>query len=153
MRESSILVDCKLSKLYKKNYEKADVSNDLEKITGLVTKGCRDEVEVRALSLERSQNISIEQVVRKHWLEDEKWGKIIQVIEQQPVLEESNYCIHEGILFKKKKQARNKWLICIPSKDREKVLHKYHEGELHPGINRMQKMVGNLMFWTGMMKI
>lgn len=51
----------------------------------------------------------------------------------------------------KKEQARNKWLICVPSRDIMKLLHKYHEGDLHPGINRMQKMLGNLMILRGMM--
>lgn len=61
------------------------------------------------------------------------------------------YCIHKGKLFMEKRNARNQWVLCIPGREVKTVLKQYHDLSLHPGIVRMQRMLGNTITWPGMM--
>lgn len=49
-----------------------------------------------------------------------------------------------------KNTARNKWVLCM--KRTFILLQEFHECNLHPGVNRMQKLLGNLVTWQGMMR-
>lgn len=50
----------------------------------------------------------------------------------------------------KKSNCRNKWVLCVPKEEREKMLIEFHDRWLHPGINKMRKMMSNLLTWVGM---
>lgn len=73
LRESRIIVDCDLNKLYRKNHVDEALYGEKENITEPVRKCGRDKVRVRALSVKRNPNIV--EVLRK-----QKWGKIINDI-------------------------------------------------------------------------
>lgn len=83
---------------------------------------------------------------------DEKWGKIIQNIEERGAVRQGtkSYHIYAGLLFLEKEEARNGWVLRIPKEEVRNVLERFHDEKLHPGINKMNKMLGNLATWKGM---
>lgn len=85
---------------------------------------------------------------------DKKWGRIMQEMERRTSIMQGKqrYCLHAGLLFLEKREARNKWVLCVPEAEVENILKEFHDGKLHPGIDKMQKMFGNLVLWAGMTK-
>lgn len=83
---------------------------------------------------------------------DNHWGKIIREMEKQgnDRMGTKRYCLYGGLLFMEKRQSRNKCVLCIPEDDVEFILHKFHDDNLHPGSNRLQRMLSNMISWRGM---
>lgn len=85
---------------------------------------------------------------------DDYWKGIRNRCTEQETTKEKGktYGLFAGILFMRKEQARNKWVVCVPRADTKALLMKYHDGAVHPGINRLQKLLGKLVTWKGMAK-
>lgn len=132
------MIDCCNNQIYTKE----EIDNVRGEIVGVLT--VNGDAECRKLVKQ----------IKDHQKTDKVWGKIRQDVEKGCIQSggKRNYCIWEDILFLEKKRARNKWVVCIPEEDILQLLKAFHEKSLHPGISRMQQMMGNLVVWSGMMK-
>lgn len=85
---------------------------------------------------------------------DDRWKRIIEEMSEEGFnkVGKKQYRLCQGRLFMEKPDARNGWVLCIPKQEIQAVLKQYHEGNLHPGISRMQRMMKNLVTWKGMME-
>lgn len=136
-------------------YEKHDVDKvDPESETG-EHKGSKirnNEGKILALTNKIGKEKRFVERLKEEQNTDVKWKTIIQKMDglQMTDYRGKEYCKHAGLLFLKKQEARNKWVLCIPEIEVHNVLKEYHDEHLHPGINRMYNMLKNLMVWTGM---
>lgn len=70
--------------------------------------------------------------LKKKQRADGRWGIIIRDMEQQKEIGRNvrKYCLHEELLFARKEKSRNRWVLCIPEEDIQKVLKIFHDEQL-----------------------
>lgn len=146
LRENCIIIDCEKNLVYQRDEEKK-----IEEIDKEVGSG-----EAKVMVIERDQEINPTYLSKMVEMQrsDDMWGTIMRNIEEQGDSGEDKkkYCIHKGLLFLNKPNRRNKWVLCVPRKVTRRILKKFHEDSLHPGITKMRRMISNLMIWKGMYK-
>lgn len=154
LRENRVLIDCEKNQIQLKGEMVDRIKRKNNKSEEGDVVPIDRETKLGILTIQKGSYEELVREVGKNQQLDESWERIIQDIKERriSVKTKKNYCIYGDILFLEKKTSRNKWVVCVPRKDVQPVLNIFHEKHLHPGINRMQKMMGNLMVWKGMMK-
>lgn len=154
MRENKVIIDCGKNLVYIKW-----VSEEVDGVSGEADEeraegAAESEGKVMILAAEEESRRRDIRKISENQRTDKKWGRIIRDIEERGITRQGarNYRIYAGMLFLEKLAARNSWVLCIPEEEVRNVLREFHDEKLHPGINKMQKMLGNLTTWKGMTK-
>lgn len=152
LRENEIIIDCGKNTVYTKCVRK-EMEGEGEQLVDMNEREVMEyKGKVMFLTTKGENGRRLIERLEEGQRADVKWRKIIQKMGGQMVVRQraKKYCLHAGLLFLEKKEARNKWVLCIPEKEVKNVLKECHDEKLHPGINKMQKMLSNLIVWTGM---
>lgn len=153
LRENKMLIDCEENIVYTRGgYE--DAKNKMMRLLQN-KKEEKGDGEEKLMTLVGEDKKRLEKIVQE-WgnkqRKDEQWGKIISEMGSRDEVWRGikKYCLYGGLLFEEKIKTRNKWVFCVPRKEVDEILYKFYDENLHPGINKLQKMLSNTMVWKGM---
>lgn len=154
LRNNEMNIDCARNVVYnERKYEENAVAEEglekrkIEKDTKLKSKI----LYLRAKEEHGQKEIS--QLAAKQ-RSDGRWGVILRNIEERGMMRQGvkRYCMHAELLFLRRKESRNGWVLCISKEEVMKVLKSYHDENFHSGITKMRRMLYNLFTWKGMAK-
>lgn len=152
LRENKILIDSGRNMVYEQCNGVENTETKREREEGGETKRSDYKGDALGIVAGIKNKRRLAEKIKDEQKADDKWKIIISKMGSQTgkVYKGKEYCKHGGVLFLKKPETRNNWVLCIPGQEIKRVLEEYHDNRLHPGINKMYMMLKNLVTWTGM---
>lgn len=120
MRESQIIINCRTSEVvYEECGQKAKLDYEIEEEE--MESRTREETSLimSGVVAERGLDMDLTHIGERQNM-DRLWKSVKERCKEQEIMEigKKQYRAFEGVLFMGKVNARNKWVVCVPSTDR-----------------------------------